>query len=67
MCTQSCIVKYIPCGRILADAILHCNIGKDLAGDSIYADSGSETSNDSTFRGTETVRTEIALSGIRMG
>ena len=53
MQTVICTVKYIPCGRILAAAILDCNVGEHLAGDSRYAVSGSETLNDSMSRGTK--------------
>ena len=54
-------LKYTPCGRILAAAILDCSVGKHLAGDSRYAESGSETSNDRMSRGTVTLSTEIPL------
>ena len=72
LCMQTVIftakLKYTPCGRILAAAILDCNVGKHLAGESRYAESGSETSNDRMSRGTETLSTEIPLlRGIRTG
>ena len=72
LCMQTVIftvkVKYTPCGRILAAAILECSVGKHLAGDSRYAESGSETSNDRMSRGSETLSTEIPLlRGIRTG